>query len=65
MIRKNWEKLEFELSMGNIGNKFEKDVEKVYTLTEPNNPIFDGKYNIYNDISLIDLFDIILLPCAE
>ena len=43
LIKKNWESLEFEVSMGNVGNKFEADVEKAFTLTELSNPIFDGR----------------------
>nr|XP_026691585.1 myoferlin isoform X3 [Ciona intestinalis] len=42
MIRKPMERVEFEVSMGNYGNKFDSDVGASSSTTEPGNAVFDG-----------------------
>nr|CAB3264165.1 myoferlin [Phallusia mammillata] len=45
-IEKMYEGVEFEVSMGNYGNKFEADLGASVSTTEPQNPVFDGvKYH--------------------
>lgn len=41
-IDKMYEGVEFEVSMGNHGNKFESDLGASVSTTEPQNPVFDG-----------------------
>ena len=43
LIDKCYENLEFEVSMGNYGNKFEADVGAACSVTPPTNPVFDGE----------------------
>ncbi|XP_076821667.1 myoferlin-like isoform X3 [Clavelina lepadiformis] len=46
LIDKAYENVEFEVSMGNYGNKFDVDLGTSCSLTEATNPIFDGcKYH--------------------
>uniref|UniRef100_H2ZAE2 C2 domain-containing protein n=1 Tax=Ciona savignyi TaxID=51511 RepID=H2ZAE2_CIOSA len=42
MIRKPLERIEFEVSIGNYGNKFDTEVGAASSTTEPGNPVFDG-----------------------
>uniref|UniRef100_H2ZAE5 C2 domain-containing protein n=1 Tax=Ciona savignyi TaxID=51511 RepID=H2ZAE5_CIOSA len=41
MIRKPLERIEFEVSIGNYGNKFDTEVGAASSTTEPGNPVFD------------------------
>lgn len=42
LIDKSYENLEFEVSMGNYGNKFDADMGAACSTTEASNPVFDG-----------------------
>lgn len=43
MVEKPNEPIEFEVSMGNYGNKFDPDTQASSSTTEPAQAIFDGK----------------------
>uniref|UniRef100_H2Z7H9 C2 domain-containing protein n=1 Tax=Ciona savignyi TaxID=51511 RepID=H2Z7H9_CIOSA len=47
LIRKPLERIEFEVSMGNYGNKFDCDVKLSASTTEPHNAVFDGVHYHY------------------
>uniref|UniRef100_H2ZHS9 C2 domain-containing protein n=1 Tax=Ciona savignyi TaxID=51511 RepID=H2ZHS9_CIOSA len=47
LIRKPLERIEFEVSMGNYGNKFDCDVKSSASTTEPHNAVFDGVHYHY------------------
>ena len=43
LIHKHHKNVEFEVSIGNYGNKFDVDIEKTCSVTEAINPVYDGK----------------------
>lgn len=43
LIHKKHQNVEFEVSIGNYGNKFDVDMEKACSVTEAVTPAFDGE----------------------
>ena len=52
LIHKNYKNVEFEISIGNFGNKFDADVEKACSVTEAINPVYDGKKKKFFNVNI-------------